>query len=182
MAALTFAQVSQLLKYDPETGRLFWKERPASFFSDPYSSTKAARWNGRFAGKEAFTTTLVSGYKTGTILNKDYYAHRIAWILTFQDWPDNQIDHINGNKADNRIANLRDVTDRENHLNQRRRGDNTSGVIGVRYFPPTKRWHAYISIDGKRIPLGNYRYFDAAVAARKAAEKVLGFHPNHGRD
>lgn len=181
MAKLTFVQVSQLLKYDPKSGKLFWLARsPEMFGGGEDAHIKAARWNGRFAGKEAFITTNVSGYKTGTIFAKGYSAHRIAWLLVHGDWPNAEIDHINGDKSDNRIDNLRDVNDRENHLNQKRRGNNSSGVIGVRYFSPTKRWHAYISIDGKRIPLGNYRYFDSAVAARKAAEKVLGFHPNHG--
>jgi len=91
------------------------------------------------------------------------------------------IDHINGNRADNTIKNLRSVSQTENARNTKRKKHNTSGVSGVHWVKKDQRWLATIYHKGKRIGLGQYKSFDAAVAARKLGEQVYGYHKNHGR-
>ncbi len=95
--------------------------------------------------------------------------------------PSGEIDHINGDRTDNRICNLRDVTSAGNSCNRRRQDRNTSGVTGVAWDKRASRWQARIGLNGKQKYLGYFDSLDEAVAARKAAELELGFHPNHGR-
>lgn len=170
----------QLLEYDPETGALSWKPRPVSMFK---TSRAAKAWNARFAGKPAFTAGS-HGYRAGTILGLSCLGHRVARAIHFGEWPGSgaDIDHINGRRDDNRIANLRVVSRAENLRNQRRRANNASGVMGVSWHSPSKKWLAQIGASGRLKHLGYFTDFDVAVAARKAAEAVHGYSPNHGRD
>lgn len=110
-----------------------------------------------------------------------YQNHRIAWALHHGCWPDDQIDHINGNPEDNRIANLRAVSNAENQRNARRKCTNTSGVTGVSWHSRDHVWHANIREKGRLLYLGSFDSFDEAVAVRKAAEHEYGYHENHGR-
>lgn len=184
MARLTFAEVDAVLKYDAETGSLTWKERPEEMFKVGGHSQKHSclMWNARYAGTEAFTARNEKGYRVGTVFYKRAFAHRIAWLLHYGSWPKQEIDHINGIPTDNRIENLRDVTNSENHRNCRRRKDNTSGITGVVWFKSTSRWKAQIHVNGQTKSVGYFTDFNDAVAARKKAEIKLGYHRNHGRD
>lgn len=110
-------------------------------------------------------------------------AHRVAIAITSGAWADYFVDHINGIKTDNRIVNLRAVDSYESAKNMPMRSTNKSGKTGVDCLAsrePTP-WRARISDRGFPILLGWYGTKAEAVAAREAAEKVLGFHPNHGR-
>lgn len=174
----------QILKYEPETGKLFWLERPAELFADTGSggaTGAASRWNGRNAGKEALVQKARGGYLSGTIFWRPRFAHQVAWALHYGEWPMNPIDHINGDRADNRIANLRCVSYTDNARNQRIPKNNTSGVMGVRFYTPLGRWLATIGVGGRKIHLGYFDNKESAIAARKEAETRYGFHPNHGR-
>jgi HNH endonuclease len=95
-------------------------------------------------------------------------------------WPDGEIDHINGDRSDNRWENLRDATHAENHRNMRISKRNTSGRVGVSWGKAQQQWQAYISMDGKLLHLGFFGSWDDASSAREAAERHLGFHANHG--
>lgn len=112
-----------------------------------------------------------------------YPNHRIIWAMHYGVWPTKFLDHINGDPTDNRIENLREVTNQENCKNARIGKNNTSGRVGVSYYGHNgwSKWHAYIRGNGKLISLGYFEDFDAAVAAREAAEIEHGYHPNHGR-
>jgi hypothetical protein len=181
MAELTFAEISKLLKYEPETGKLFWLPRPASMFpGSPHGSPEAVAkmWNKRFAGKEAMTASMGNGYRVGNLLKRSYLAHRVAWFLVTGSWPENHIDHINGNPSDNRIENLRDVARCENMRNTRIHKRNTSGHCGIRWEPRRGKWVVFIG--GKYI--GGFQDMSDAIIARKTAEKDHGYHPNHGRN
>lgn len=92
-----------------------------------------------------------------------------------------QIDHVNGDGLDNRRSNIRAVCATQNQRNKRLGKNNTSGVQGVCYARRDGLWMAYIKVSGKGIVLGHFKTFEAAVAARKQAERELGFHENHGR-
>lgn len=177
-------QLRQLLDYNPETGKLFWKARPVEMFAKrgkQSRETGATAWNNRWAGKEAFTANGTYGYKVGAVNFVNTSAHRVIWALHFGEWPKEQIDHINGVKDDNRIVNLREVNDAENRKNMKLRADNESGVCGVAWSPPSQKWRVQIRANGIRHHIGLYSDFSEAVAARKAAEAKMGFHVNHGR-
>ena len=83
--------------------------------------------------------------------------------------------------ADNRLVNLRDVDQRTNLRNQRLSRANSSGVTGVSWSLVRKKWYAYITVDGLMKNLGHFVSLPVAVEARKTAERLYGFHPNHGR-
>lgn len=121
------------------------------------------------------------GYVSIKVFSKKYMAHRLAWLYTFGELPD-QIDHINGVKSDNRICNLRNVSNEVNQRNKARCKRNTSGCTGVSYSKKDKGWHARISYNGKRISLGVHKQKSDAIAARKEAERIYGYHKNHDRE
>ena len=112
---------------------------------------------------------------------KNFLSHRIAWFLYYGEWPKGKIDHINHDSTDNRIQNLRDVSQSENLRNSKKSIKNTSGVTGVSKSSTPGKWCAWIGDKSKRISLGTFKTFEEAVAARKQAEIDLGYHYNHGK-
>lgn len=172
----------KLLRYEPDTGKLYWRERTPDMFVDgKYAADRCCKiWNSKHSGKEAFTT-LVAGYPSGRIFNCHYFAHRVIWAIFYGEWPSNNIDHINGDKIDNKIINLRDVEQKINIRNCKINKNNKSGVVGVFWYKPTRKWHSQITFNGIRKHLGYFTDKDDAIAARKAAEAKYGFHANHGR-
>jgi hypothetical protein len=173
-AVMCIDELRRLVRYDADTGKLTWLER--GWDHCPRDGGK--RWNGRYAGKEAFRVT-PSGYRYGMIKRRMFRAHRVAWALHYGEWPDMEIDHINGDRADNRIANLRLVTRAENSRNQSSRKNSKSGIVGVCQI--RKKWRAFINLNGKPRHLGVFDTIEEAIAVRKAAERRAGYHPNHGR-
>lgn len=172
----------QLLRYDPETGKLYWLPRDESFFSDAHGGRLAnkARWDGNYVGKEALTRVDATGRKSGQILGKRAYAHRVAWMLHHGAAPQYSVDHINGNATDNRIANLRDVNHQTNMMNKWMQKNNTSGANGVSWNKRSGNWEAYIKLGSRRCSLGQWATVEEAKAARFAANKILGFTERHG--
>lgn len=171
-----------LVRYEPETGKLFWKERSDDLFRETNGRSKAhacANWNAHYAGKEAFTAQDKDGYKRGAIFNRPYKAHRIAWALSYGEWP-LHIDHINGKRDDNRLCNLRSVTRMENQQNMKRSKLNKSGSCGVSWDRHRSKWTARIHANGRLIALGRFDDLNDAISARKSAEKKHGFHEMHG--
>lgn len=176
MAELTSEVVNLLLRHDPMTGLLFWRERPLSMF--PCERTGKI-WNTRYANKEAFISTAWHGYRSGCLFNKRYSAHRLIWFMHMGSWPDGQIDHVNGIRTDNRIENLRVVSSAENARNAAMRSNNTSGVNGVQQSRSGK-WNAFIRVDGKTRHLGRFSTLEEATAARLSANAIYGFSERHG--
>lgn len=146
--------LSNFFKYDPDTGAVYW----------------IANGKGRIK-KKAAGTKLKSGYIGICHNGKRYMAHRIAWFLYHGKWPEDQIDHINGERADNRICNLREATNSQNGKNLKINANNKTGVTGVCFDKQTQKWRAYIRVDFKMIDLGRFADFNYAVDARRAAEK-----------
>lgn len=175
---LTCEIAKELLDYDPTSGRLFWKERAASFFS---SEGSCRSWNNRYSGKEALTGIDDKGYRTGCILNKNYKSHRVIWLIEKGRWPSGDIDHIDGDTLNNKIENLRDVPHAINRRNSAINKNNTTGVAGVIWHERLQRWMAQMRVGRRTVYLGVYATLHEATIARKAAEKVTGYHPNHGR-
>ena len=168
--------LSELLEYDCLTGSLLWLERSRRWFD---SDKNWKGWNTRHAGTAAFTARDTHGYHHGSIFGKLYRAHRVAWALHYGEWPSDQIDHINRDRADNRISNLREASPVQNARNSSVRKDNESGASGVRKRGDCNRWEAHIGGAGSkgkdRRYLGLFETFEDALAARRAAEWELAY-------
>lgn len=117
------------------------------------------------------------GYLRIRLKGKQYMAHRLAWLYSYGEWP-KYIDHINHDKTDNRIANLRSVSHTENMKNKPKYKNNKSGITGV--YQMEKNWRVLITSNKKRMHVGYYPSLFDAACARKSAENKLGFHKNHG--
>lgn len=115
------------------------------------------------------------GYVTVCVGGKTYLGHRIVWMLHNGYFPENHIDHINRNRGDNRIENLREVSRTCNMRNSGMRTDNTSGVKGVCWNKKTCKWVAIIKVGGKQFTLGYHEDLLEAVCLRLAAEQELGW-------
>lgn len=173
----------QLLRYEPETGKLFWRERhPDSFRGDGQrpSEWNCAVWNKQRAGKEAMTAQS-HGYRHGSLNGVMLRAHHVVWMIVHGERPPFPIDHINGDPLDNRICNLRSVPPTTNSKNRSLNCNNSSGFHGVRWHKRYHKWEAHIVSQGKYRYLGSFQNKEDAIAARKSAELELGFHANHGR-
>lgn len=175
----------QLLRYEPETGKLFWRERTPEHFEEKSQSAQhnCNIWNSKYAGSEALCTIKPGGHLYGTISwggrKPKLYAHRVAWAIYHGEWPE-VIDHINGDPADNRIDNLRSTTQHENAKNQKKRFTNSSGITGVRFYAPRGKWTASITHNRKDHHLGYFKTAEEAAQARAAAEARFGFSDRHG--
>jgi hypothetical protein len=172
-----------LLRYDPKTGRLFWKPRKPEMFQVPEGGRSAEhacnQWNARFAGKEAFTKVNV-GYRCGRLNYRYVLAHRVIWkMMTGEEAQ--EIDHIDGNRSNNVWTNLRSVKRTLNRRNMALRSDNKSGCPGVYFNAQKNKWHAAITLSTGQVHIGFYDDLEDAIKARKNAEVEYGFHPNHGR-
>lgn len=168
----------RLLFYDADTGQFVWLARPREMFQ---SDRIFNSWNAKLAGQIAGVASKRDGYLRIGLLGKDYLSHRLAWKMHFGTDPTGQIDHIDGVRTNNRIANLRDVTNAENQRNAKRPLNNTSGVVGVAWHAQRQKWRARITVDGVTRSLGLFQSHSDATAARKTAETFFRFHPNHGR-
>ena len=153
---LSAEKLRELLHYEPETGIFTWKVRAAN-------NVKV----GDVAGSQNGW-----GYLQIRVLSRAYKAHRLAWLYMHSNWPKDQLDHINRNKADNRVANLRDVSHKQNMQNKSKSSNNTSGHPGVSWNKQNSKWRAYIAHNRKQIHLGYFSILEDAISARKAAEKL----------
>lgn len=162
--SFTSKEIKALFNYD--SGNLVWKK---------------AINNRTKIGGIAGCLDKSHGYREVRINYKRYYVHRLVWAYFNGAIPEGMsIDHINHNPSDNRIENLRLVTHRENHRNQRVRKNNTSGYTGVTYSGNRNKWIARITVNGRTIRLGRFATPKLAYEARLKANIDYGFHKNHG--
>lgn len=159
---ITQQQLQEVLNYNETTGEFTWKET---------RSNRAKKGN-----KAGYKNS--QGYWYIGIYGIKYLAHRLAWLYVHGEWPEYEIDHINHDRTDNRLCNLRPATRKENSRNAGLRSNNTSGKTGVSRVKKTGKWKS--TIEGKH--LGTFEDFYHAVIARQTAEKLLNYHPNHGVD
>lgn len=166
------------LAYDPFSGALTWRHVSPCGFLTPKA---CAIINKKYAGKTAGTAVNQWGYYIIGIRPKVYLAHRVVWAIHYGAWPDGEIDHIDGDKLNNKIENLRVVDGATNRRNMPTQKNNTSGHAGISV--KNGKWIARIGGGqrGKRIYLGTFQTLGEAVAARKAAEQKFGYHEGHGR-
>lgn len=168
--------VRLVLDYDADTGVLRWRAREMTMFS---STHRCKVWNSQHAGKEAGSINS-QGYLDVRLDGKLHRAHRLAWIHVNGALNGLQVDHINGVKTDNRLINLRAVSQLENGRNQRLGTNNTSGVNGVCWDKQHKKWRAQIGVKGRRVLIGVFADMQEAIVARLRVERQFGFHQNHG--
>lgn len=151
-------ELTKILNYDPDTGLFTWAR------------------TGKIAGGIS-----EKGYIRIQINRRKYMAHRLAWLFIYQEWPKEQIDHINHVRNDNRLCNLTEATNQENAKNRGIQTNNSSGSTGVLWSEKHKNWKAQIKVDQKVIYLGTFINKNEAIKARNQAEKDHGFHENHGK-
>jgi hypothetical protein len=164
MTALTQARLKELLRYDPETGVLTWRVK---------------RWRAK-AGD-------VAGWRSGRnihicIEQKCYLAHRLAWLYVHGQFPERDIDHIDGDPLNNRIANLRECSQAENQQNRSAFGSkrNTSGHNGINWDRARGKWLVRVRAYGVNHYGGRFQNLADAVKARDALKaKVHKFQPAH---
>lgn len=159
MKSLNSHQLRSILNYDPDTGRFTWRVK---------TSRKVV------VGKEAGNTKL-SGYVSIRINGQGHYAHRIAWCYVYGDWPTDEIDHINGIRNDNRIANLRHATRKQN-MENRVQATGASGYRGVVWLEANQKWRASITHNRQNIYLGLFATAEDASAAYREAAAFFHTH------
>lgn len=154
---ITQAELKSKLSYDPETGIFNWIGKPSKRLP---------------AGAKAGSK--VNGYIRIHMGGKLYGAHRLAWLYMTGEHPKHQIDHINGNGLDNRIANLREATSFENAQNIRKpQTNNSHGNLGITHDKLKNLWRARISVNGTRIYLGKFKTPEEATEAYMTAKRKL---------
>lgn len=130
--------IMKYLRYEPDTGNFWWTSEAPVKVANKKADSKDSR-----------------GYVCLKIKGQMFKGHRLAWFFVYGEFPDKHIDHINGNPADNRIKNLREVSRSTNMQNERKaRSNNVSGFLGV--SPNGGKWKAEIRINGKKKNLGTY--------------------------
>jgi hypothetical protein len=140
-----------MIAYDPETGQF----------------NRIGRTQGARPGESAGTKK-PCGRLEISIFGRRHYAHRLAWVIAHGNWPAGVVDHINGDPSDNRLCNLRDVSQQINTQNRRRaqKPGGASGLLGVTFNKQRSKWAARIAM-----PAGNSKhlgYHDTAELAHEA--------------
>ena len=153
----TRGKLSEFLSYDAETGHFYRK-----------SNDKRA------------DTSMTIGYRRVRLnidgIHHEFLAHRVAWLMAHGVWPENEIDHINGDRNDNSISNLRHVTRVKNARNTALRSDNSTGASGLSKLP-YGAWRVRIGTNH----VGCYPTRDEAITARAKYLSENGYTERHGR-
>jgi hypothetical protein len=157
------ARLKEALHYNPDTGIFTRKVRSSN-------SIKC----GQVAGSRSS-----SDYCRISIDRKKFLAHRLAWLYVYGENP-TEIDHIDHDRSNNAISNLREVSRIQNSQNMSISSSNTSGTTGVSINKKSGKWRSHIWLHGKQVSLGVFKNKSNAIIARKMAEHEIGYHANHG--
>lgn len=150
-------RVEQLLSFDEKNGVFVWK----------FNRGGKAQKGSIAGGVDS------KGYRQIRIDGTLYLAHRLVWLITYGEWPEHDIDHVDRNPLNIRPENLRKCSDHENQQNVAPRKDNKSGVAGVYFYEKSKKWKAHITFKGRTLHLGTFSTFEDAVEARLKAKRDL---------
>lgn len=179
---LSADDLRQLLRYEPDTGKLFWLPRTENNYlhlTPARRKTALGRFKAQQEGNEAGVRD--RRYLRVYVGGKEVYAHRVIWCIVTGNWPVEQIDHMDGDGCNNRLENLREVTPLQNARNQSRRADNKSGISGVHWQSHSHKWRAVIQ-GADYCDLGLFDNLGDARAAiiRKRAE-IGSYSHRHGK-
>lgn len=163
---LTQEYLKECLDYNPETGVFFWLFRPLNHFK---SERRQRIFNAVYSGKPCGHLS-EEGYLVIRFDGMLYKAHRLAWLYVHGELPKQWLDHINRNRSDNRICNLRLASPTLNAQNSSVRSDNKSGIPGVSWHKATGKWVVQISKLGKSTHVGLFSTIQEAKLAREQAE------------
>lgn len=163
--AIDHATLLNTLHYEPTTGHFTWLIKPSKNIH-----------RGARAGRVDKST----GYRYITIQGKRYAEHRLAWFYVHGDMPKLLIDHINHDRSDNRLDNLRQVTVSENARNRAKNTNSRTQEVGIWYNKRTHKYIAQIRLHGRKVFQKAFDDVNDAIIARKQRAKELGFHDNHG--
>lgn len=160
---LTAERLRELLHYDPETGAFTWRSSP--------------RYRIEAGARAGYLDTSLD-YRRIRVDGVQYLEHRLVWLYVHSRWPCEQIDHANGMRDDNRLANLRECTHAENQQNHGANPRNRSGYPGVDWYAALSKWRARIRVEGRGRHLGYFTDLEeAAEAYRIAKAKYHTFNP-----
>jgi Drexlerviridae HNH endonuclease len=164
---LNFKRAKELFRYDPNTGKLYWKSCTSNRIrvGDEVGNI--------FGSRVKYFQTSVDGVK---MLN-----HRIIWLLQTGKMPKFEIGHEDGNGLNNKWKNLADVSSTRNNMNLSKRSDNSSGFTGIAKHSTSAKWVVQAQLNGKYIYGGLFKNLEDAIKVRKQLNKKYGFHKNHGR-
>jgi hypothetical protein len=165
---LTHEYLKSVLHYNPETGDFTWLVRHGS-----------QALKGRVAG--SVDTSTGKAYLIVRINRRGYKAHRLACFYVYGEWPEDEVDHEDGNGLHNWWGNLELATHSQNMRNRRLNKNNKSGVCGVFFYTQRGRWCASIRGNGRQIKLGRREDKFEAICLRKSAEIKFNYHENHGQ-
>jgi len=170
-----YHRAAAFIDYNPETGEMVWRRRDGGDRHTKAWNTKyARRAAGSLSGVGYLYIRVAFGGRQFLLL-----AHRLAWLIVHGRLPAHEIDHLNGDRTDNRLANLREATRVENQRNLSLRRDNTSGHVGVGWHRQSRKWRVQINVDGRVRHLGLFDRKEDAIAAAQTARLELGFTPRH---
>lgn len=164
------AELKALLDYEPDTGLFRWKPREGS-------TREEKIFNSRFAGTIAGTIN-GHGYIQINISGRLHKAHRLAWFFVHGNCPP-LIDHINRDKTDNRLSNLREATKAQNAVNSGATSRSKTGVKGVCWSDKENKWVAYIRVDGRSKRIGAFADISAAASAYR--NHAISLHGDYAR-
>jgi len=139
---ITAARVRELWDYNEFDGLLRWRTAPCG--------------HRKRVGDIAGWVSKSRGYRKIRLDGQDIQQHRVAWLWIHGEWPSVQLDHINGNRTDNRLVNLREATSSQNKMNVPIKRNNSSGYKGVSWCRERRKWKAQIQINGKNRMLGRF--------------------------
>jgi len=179
-----FKYLSDCVRYEESSGKLYWRDdRPVAHFK-----TKGwqAKWLNKHGNREAGSLDVKGSVRGIHINHKKYLTHRVVFLLKEGEWPRAMVDHINGDRRDNRWINLRHATPQINSKNVKKYSTNTSGVMGVTWHKSNKKWIARgcYTFKGKqhRLTLGYYKDIkDAERAVQVWREYQGGYTERHGK-
>ena len=162
---ITQEELKSQLNYDEVTGIFTWKIKNSN-------RIKIGDIAGSINNK---------GYTIITINKKHFVAHRLAWLYVYNYIPSKDIDHINGNRADNRINNLREATRSENSFNSKISKNNKSGLKGISWHKTAKKWEVCLRFNGVKKYLGIFDNIELAeLVITEARAKYHGMFANNG--
>lgn len=174
---LTQDVLKELLHYDPETGIFTWKRRDRKWFkTDGHWKT----WNTKNCGNKCESMDAY-GYIRIAVFRERYRCHKLVVLYMQGHLPEDQVDHGNGIRSDNRWKNLEECSNAKNCLNKRINYRSKLGLFGLFWYERYNSYQVYINHQKKRLHLGYYEDFFEACCTRKSAELKYKYHENHGR-